>query len=350
MNKFKFYFILSIATISLFSCSKNDDSGEIIPPREYAVQYATDLADIEEYLKTYYIEDVSPDVDTKITKIPAGGTQASIMSYLNNTGFPKLLSRDVKLHDITYKLYYLVLREGVGQSPSNVDAVLAAYRGDYLARKTEATVTTLTPTLFEETKNPQQMLSLFSVIAGWSEVFPQFKTGTYTSNGDGTINYKDFGAGVMFIPSGLGYYNSGSASIPAYAPLVFSFKLYEIQRLDQDGDGILSYLEDLDGDGYMRVLAKGEDNPDDTDKDGIPDFGDVDDDGDGYSTKSEIKKPNGANLDLDGPGLYYPYDPIISIPAKVTDEKRGVPDYLGDYTSPGRLRLYLDKNNHMIKI
>jgi hypothetical protein len=349
MNKFKFYFILSITTISLFSCSKNDNNVEITPPRDYAEQNKTDLADIEEYLKTYYIEDVSPDVDTKITKIPAGGIQPSIMSYLGNAGFPKLLSRDVELHGIKYKLYYLVLREGVGESPCNVDGVLTAYRGEYLSRKTVADVSTLTPTFFEETKYPQQMLSLFSVITGWSEIFPQFKKGTYSSNADGTVSYKDFGAGVIFIPSGLGYYNSGNANIPAYAPLVFSFKLYEIKRLDQDEDGIPSYLEDKNGDNYMRVFAKGVDNPDDTDKDGIPDFGDADDDGDGYSTKLETKKPNGSNLSLDGPSLYYPYNPIVSDPPKATDEKRGVPNYLGDYTTPGRLRLYLDKDNHEIK-
>ena len=104
MNKFKYYFILLITTVSLFSCSKDNNTAEIVPPRDYAVQYATDLNDIEEYLKNYYIEDVSPDVDTKITKIPAGGTQPSIFSYLNSPTFPKLLSREVKLHDITYKL------------------------------------------------------------------------------------------------------------------------------------------------------------------------------------------------------------------------------------------------------
>ena len=32
-------------------------------------------------------------------------------------------------------------------------------------------------------------------------------------------------------------------------------------------------------------------NPDDTDKDGIPDFYDIDDDGDNYTTKFEIKNP-----------------------------------------------------------
>ena len=133
-----------------------------------------------------------------------------------------------------------------------------------------------------------------TTITGWGEIFPQFKTGTYSSNTDGTVSYKDFGAGVMFVPSGLGYYNSGSASIPAYAPLIFSFKLYEINRLDSDGDGIKNFQEDINGDGYMRVLATGIVNPDDTDKDGIPDFLDTDDDGDGVSTRKEITDGNGV--------------------------------------------------------
>jgi hypothetical protein len=44
----------------------------------------------------------------------------------------------------------------------------------------------------------------------------------------------------LFLP--LGYYTA------RYVPSTFfSFKLFELQRLDQDGDGIPSYLEDLDG-------------------------------------------------------------------------------------------------------
>ena len=326
MNKFKYYFILLITTVSLFSCSK-DDVAEIAPPRDYAVQYATDLADIEEYLKNYYIEDVSPDVDTKITKIPAGGTQPSIFSYLNSPTFPKLLSREVKLHDITYKLYYLVLREGTGTSPSNVDGVLAGYKGDYLSREKVAEVETLTATFFEESKNPQQFFNLFTnldvPLRAWSQIFPLFKTGTYESNVDGTISYNDFGAGVMFIPSGLGYYSSGSNSIPAYAPLIFSFKLYEINRLDSDGDGILNFQEDVNGDGYMRVLATGVVNPDDTDGDGIPNFLDVDDDGDGITTKKEITDAN---------GVVYPF--------------AAIPSCDGNTTNPARIKKHLDKNCH----
>ncbi|MGZ9735668.1 FKBP-type peptidyl-prolyl cis-trans isomerase [Flavobacterium sp. GNP002] len=297
MNKFKYYFILLITTVSLFSCSK-DDAAEIEPPRDYAEQLATDLTDIEEYLKTYSITVLNhpgfaDDQDVTFTKIPTGGTTPSIYSYLNSTTFPKLLIKEVKLHDITYKLYYLVLREGVGERPSNVDGVLSAYKGDYLSRQKVAEVETFTATQFEEVRNPQQFLSLFSTVTGWGETFPEFKSGTYVSNTDGTVSYNDFGAGVMFLPSGLGYY-TGSASIPAYAPLVFSFKLFAISRLDSDGDGIMNFQEDINGDNYMRVLATGVVNPDDTDGDGIPNFLDTDDDADGISTKTEITGANGV--------------------------------------------------------
>ncbi len=299
MNKIKFYFILSMLSLALFSCSKSSDEAELTPPREYSVQYATDIKDIEEYLKTYYIEEVTADFDIKISKIPTGGTQKSVW---DQTAYP-LKFREVDLHGVKYKLYYLALNQGVGESPCNVDAVFAAYKGDYLQQVTKDGVTTLTVTEFERLSNPQQFFQLTGVIKGWSEIFPLFKKGTYVSNSDGTISYKNFGAGVVFIPSGLAYYNSGQGTIPSYSPLVFNFKLYEIQRNDQDGDGIASYLEDLDGDGYMYSFTnttlyptKPTVNPDDTDGDGVPDFIDVDDDGDNYTTKLErsYKDANGV--------------------------------------------------------
>ncbi|WP_367774068.1 FKBP-type peptidylprolyl isomerase [Flavobacterium sp. WC2421] len=288
MNKFKYYFILIITTFSLFSCSKNDTPA-VEPLRDYAEQYTTDNTTIEQYLKTYYITVVDhpgfyDDQDVTFTKIPDGGSQKSIWDQTDY----ELKSRTVSLNEVNYNLYYLVLRTGTGSSPTNVDGVLSSYKGDYLEEISASNVTTLTATPFEEVKYPQQMISLFSTITGWSEIFPQFKTGSYTTKEDGTISYKDFGAGIMFVPSGLAYYASGSGVVPAYVPLVFSFKLYELQRLDQDGDGVPSYLEDLNGDGYVRSFATGIVNPDDTDGDGIPNFLDVDDDGDGYSTKREI--------------------------------------------------------------
>lgn len=383
MNKFKFYFIVLIAIVSLFSCSKKD-SETYVPPREYAVQYPTDLADIEDYLKTNYFTVVNhpgfvDDQDVTISKIDNG--QASIMSYLNASTYPKLLVRMVPLHGIEYKLYYLMLRPGVGISPRNVDDVLASYRGAYLSRSaaTATPPSELTATFFQEIKYPQSFMSLYNeVITGWSEIFPLFKTGTSIINADGTVTHNDFGAGVMFIPSGLGYYEAGKGSIPSYAPLVFSFKLYSIERLDQDNDGVFSYQEDLDNDGYVydyrnTILyptkpADAIRYADDTDKDGIPDFLDVDDDGDNYTTKLEITKPtdkvgvvveNGIKVNY-GPSKYYPFDaftiaddPSTPVDESLDSEPRGIPEYSAagtpDYTTSGRKRIHLDKEHHTAK-
>ncbi|WP_281297243.1 FKBP-type peptidyl-prolyl cis-trans isomerase [Flavobacterium limnophilum] len=335
MNKFKFYFILLITSITIFSCSKNEDSITVEPPRDYQTQYDADIKIIEDYLKTNYITVVdnpgeTSDQDVIIQKLDANHT----VSIWDQTKYP-LKSRIVLFHNIKYTLYYLELRQGKkdvvtglgGVSPCNVDGVLTSYRGTYLSESTATATTpsTITVTQFEDAVLPGDFLSLFTTIKGWGEIFPQFKTGSYFSKADGTISYNDFGAGVMFIPSGLGYY-TGYSSIPAYSPLVFSFKLYEIQRSDIDNDGIPSYQEDLNGDGYMQFLLATDENPyaDDTDHDGIPDFYDVDDDGDNYTTKLEIT--NAAT------GLVYPFALI--------------PDCSGNTTDPARVKKHLDKTCH----
>ena len=267
------------------------------------------------------------DQDVTFTLIPDGGTQTSIW---DQTTYP-ILTRYVTVKqndvDVTYKIYFIQLRQGSGansKSPCNVDRVLTSYRGEYIYSSTvtvgtpPVSTTTIISNEFEESINPQNYFNLTGVIRGWSEIFPQFKTGSYTGNPDGTISYYDFGAGVMFIPSGLSYYSNSTGGIPAYSPLIFSFKLYEIQRVDQDADGIYSYQEDLatsttssNGtvtitagvpDGYLYSMATGNVNPDDTDGDEIPDFLDVDDDGDFFTTLSEIKNPL--------TGQAYPFDAI----------------------------------------
>lgn len=330
MNKFRYYFILIITSLTLFSCSKDDNNIEEVPLRDYQEQYDTDKTAIEEYLNTHYIvvtnaPGQTEDQDVVITKIPAGGGQASIMSLLNSSTFPKLLKKNVKSRDVVYELYYLVLREGIGEKPCNVDGVLAAYKGDYLYRTvaTDAVPSELLASEFQEVKFPESFIELETVTARWDEVFPEFRTGGIpTEVGDGTIRHNNFGAGVMFLPSGLGFYNLAQTGIPSYSPLIFSFKLYAVKRSDLDNDGIPSYLEDINGDGYVRFLAAGEDNPDDTDKDGIPDYRDIDDDGDGFSTRSEIT----VN------GVVTPFALI--------------PDCSGNTTTENRKRKHLDKNCH----
>jgi hypothetical protein len=310
-----------------FSCNK--DSNKTEPLRDYAEQYAKDLATIEEFMQTHYMDvtnhpGFADDQNVAFTKIPTGGTQVSIW---NQTQYPlQFMTVTDEVNDIDYKLYYLQLRQGTGENsknPCNVDRVLTSYNGKYLYYDTVEETSGLKFTQFEELNNPSSFFNLTGVIRGWNEIFPKFKTGSYTTNPDGTITYNDFGAGVVFIPSGLGYYASGSRGIPAYAPLVFNFKLYEIERTDQDGDGIKSYLEDLNQDGYFRVLDDGVANPDDTDGDEILNFNDVDDDNDNYRTKYEIE---------DALGNPYSFDAI--------------PDCSGNTTNTTRIKKHLDKNCH----
>ncbi len=293
MNNFLKSVLLVAIIVFVVSCSSDSTSTE--PLRDYATQYATDIDNIETFMKTHYMEVVNnpggaDDQDVTYTKIPTGGAQVSIW---DQTTYP-VQTLLVDKNNITYKLYYIQLRQGSGsnsKSPCNVDRVLTSYRGEYIYTGTEGTNDVILAKQFEELVNPQSYFNLTGVVSGWGEVFPKFKTGSYVGNADGTVSYFDFGAGIMFLPSGLAYYSSGAGGIPSYSPLIFNFKLYEISRTDLDGDGIDSYLEDLNGDGYVRTLASGVVNPDDTDGDEIPDFLDIDDDGDYFTTKSEINNP-----------------------------------------------------------
>jgi len=116
---------------------------------------------------------------------------------------------------------------------------------------------------------------------------------------------------------------------------------------------------------------------DDTDGDGIADFLDFDDDGDGFSTRFEITKAtgevgivNGFNY---GIKLYFPWDPTVDNPLTPNvdeTEPRGIPrrptgelanpslpesatnvrKYIeADYTENPRKRIHLD-NTYPIKI
>lgn len=380
MNKFKFYFLVLLATLSLFSCREDAPGFTAEPPRAFNVQYTADNALIEEYLKTHYVivkdsPGLVDDQDITVAKLEVGETvQKSIWDQKKY----KLLSKEVVLHNIKYNLYYLVLREGVGNSPYNVDGVLVSYRGTYLSKSAEtaAPPTALSATFFEESIYPQAFINLYGingaggVITGWSEILPKFKTGKNVVNKNGTVSRTDFGSGVMFIPSGLGYYNRGVGSIPSYSPLIFSFKLYDIQRIDTDNDGIFNYQEGLKNNEYLYDYRNTFNYPtppedlevryaNDTDKDGIPDFLDIDDDGDGTTTKLETKRPDLIVNDVPVSNGYYPFDgakddkgnPFNDPATPNINEAQGIPSYekgnVGDkfdYTSPGRIRVHLNKD------
>ena len=121
----------------------------------------------------------------------------------------------------------------------------------------------------------------FGTIRAWQLVMPSFNSALDFSFDNGIVNYNNFGLGVMFVPSGLGYF-SGSTTGSTYDNLIFKFELLQYEEVDHDSDGIPSHIEDLDDD--LDV------NNDDTDGDEFPNFIDTDDDNDDVSTFNELEQ------------------------------------------------------------
>jgi FKBP-type peptidyl-prolyl cis-trans isomerase FkpA len=263
--------VSALALITFFAaCNKDDDSSSIPPPRDYAVQYATEKAAIEDYLETHYIASVDADYNVDIQPIPTGST--THVSIMDQTEYP-IQSKIVNSNGVDYTLYYLMLREGENEQPTKYDNVRVAYRGILLDG-----------TQFDFNPVPQNNLALLNTIEAWQEILPLFKSGTYVDiPGDpNPPTYDGYGAGVMFVPSGLAYYNGVLPDVPSYSTMVFSFKLYDVDWADHDNDGIFTKDETIDGTEAWDY---------DTDDDGIPNYLDTDDDNDGFSTRSELRIP-----------------------------------------------------------
>lgn len=327
------------------SCSKSDDDEVVTPLNDYTTQRDADRNTIETYLDTHYLNlesvtDISSVVNSAdlIKKLPTTGTiPPSIFSLLGSTTYPKLLTKEVEDDGIKYLVYYLVFNEGnTTEKPCPFDEVLVTYRGTSLEKVSEGVVSA---TEFDKATLGVKF-PLNSLVGGWREIIPFFGKGTFdeVATGNGPNVYTNYGAGIMFLPSGLGYFNGngGSALIKSYSPLVFSFQLQNFIRIDNDNDGIMTVDE-------LAVNSEGKYA--DTDGDGIYDFGDLDDDNDGYTTRNEIKKPTPLGINQ-GTSLYYPFNPIIDNPL-TTDidesEPKGIPDKSGDFSTPTRVRRHLDK-------
>lgn len=300
MNRFKFFLVLFVLGITIFSCKKDDDGVAVTPPRDRATQYLVDIDSIDVFLDTHYMK-VDAAYNVTFVKITNGET-----SVRAQTDYPLkfvMIKNDTRVRtsatdfagtriadDVVYKVYYMTFRDGSGEHPARVDSTFMSYRGTLL-NNTQFDYAPNAIWLSQDVrivKNESGVRGIGSsgAIPGMRNMMTLFKTGgPFTENPDGSINYGEYGAGVFFLPSGLAYFNTTPGSIQSYSPLIFSVKLIDLQHMDQDGDGVLSIYEDINGNGDFY--------DDDTDGDGIPDFLDTDDDGDGFLTRTEIKDVNG---------------------------------------------------------
>ncbi|MBU2952010.1 hypothetical protein KO493_15015 [Tamlana agarivorans] len=299
-------FVLGLATC-FFSCDKDDDDDSTtIVIRDRTEQQVEDKALLLDYLETHYynaskFDSSNPDPkseDIVITELNDG----DVVPVGHKLLIDDVITKDVNYADTDYEIYYLDLNRNVdpnAPSPHFCDNVVTNYEGF-----------TLDNEVFDRSTNGAFNTDLLSLITAWQKVIPEFHTAeTFNENADGTSNYVNHGVGVMFVPSGLAYYSTGSTSIPAYTCIAFTFDLLQMFENDHDGDGVPSYLEDINGDGQFTLnSAVDVFDGDDTDGNGVIDAYDTDDDGDGVLTIYE---------DIDGDG-----DPTNDI------GKNGIPKYL----------------------
>jgi len=253
--------------VAIYACGKDNEE-----PFDAVGQALIDDAVLIEYLETHYLN----EEDGGIWTIDAD--QTPLINQVE--------TQEITENEIDYKLYYLVEKEGASDVyPKKTDSVLTTYTGMLLDS-----------TVFDSSKK-LTWFSLVSVIKGWSYGFTNYTGGTKIINPDESFYYENYGEGYLFIPSGLAYGNGASSYIPSNSCLVFEITLQDINKTDDDNDGVLSSFEDLNRNGNY--------SDDDTDKDGIPNYLDNDDDGDGILTKNEDADGDGnpANDDTDGDGI-----------------------------------------------
>lgn len=267
----------------MVGCPKDDEPVTEVLRNPQEV-YNEDIAEIEDFMDTHFTT-VDTDYNVTFTKITTSTPGTPISDGLDTStnqddSTKPLKHKSVTVAGVSHKIYFLKLREGTGNTaidleendrPTKLDSVFTSYKGQKLDLS-----------VFDAASNPV-WFQLQHVITGWQQIFSEFKRGNSTFNSStGSTTYTDFGAGVMFVPSGLAYYNTGSTATGTYAPLIFSFKLMNINYVDNDGDLILSKDEYL-GTGLVSDTAR------DSDSDGKPDYADFDDDNDGVLTKNEYK-------------------------------------------------------------
>jgi len=299
MKKLNVFILLLVASLFLYSCSK-DNNNDTVPARDYSQQYQADLDTINKFIDTHHM-DVDADYNVTFSRIPTGGSQQTIRQQYTLESV-QVRNLDDDGEDFEYKVFYIKLNEGGGNYPTRVDSIYTAYTGDRIYYKQEEILPATDPKTYNyyndniqfETSPFPVWFKLDEVIQGWAEIFPHFRTGLYDTNEDpNPVNFSNYGAGVMFVPSGLAYYSNSSGNIPSYSNLIFSFKLYELRYRDHDRDGILSkdevatltdkpettYNDYYDYENFFKY---------DTDADDKPNMFDIDDDGDRIMTKIEI--------------------------------------------------------------
>jgi hypothetical protein len=315
IRKIHFYFLCII--VGFVSCSKNDGTEGLIvvPEADRTEQQVIDRDSLLGYLETHYynsgtfVNNTNPSInDLIISEVPSDGV---IPDPANNTLLIDAVEiKNTIFSEVDYEYYVLRINQGGGPiKPHFTDDVRVNFIGNLLNEE-----------VFDSTSTPIDF-DLAALVIGWGRVLREFNTAeSFIENSDGTVDFTNAGVGVMFIPSGLGFFASSPPSVPLFSPLIFKFELFQSEINDHDSDGIPSYLEDLDND--LDVTDH------DTNGDGLLNYLDPDDDGDFTLTIEEDLEDIDPNVDSSGDGILDNDLDGDGDPTNDDTDGDGIPNYL----------------------
>ena len=274
------FFVAFAATF--IACNEDDDQNITVELRDRTEQQIADSDSLIDYLSSHYYNSGFFETGTNhkytdivITELGEGEDVPDGHTLLiDAVGNPLTTTYE----DTAYEYYVLRLNDGGGESPNFTDQVRVRYEG-FLEETGDVFDVVTTPIDLRM----QQSLGLGAggVIRGWQLILSDFNTALDFTTNNGLVEFNDYGLGVMFLPSGLGYFGIPVSGVPSYSNLIFKFELLQFQVEDHDDDGIPTYVEDIDN--SIDVID------DDTDGDQLPNYLDPDDDADGVFTRDELQ-------------------------------------------------------------
>lgn len=215
---------LNIILISIlfvgFSCGDDGADNVIeVPEADRTEQQVIDNDSLVGYLQTHYVNESilinNQSIlfnDFEINELPEDG---NLPDPDQNTLLIDLVETFTTTYfDVEYEYYILKVNQGGSDnSPNFSDKVRVSYEG-----------TLMDNTVFDSSITPVDF-DLTSTIAGWGRVLPEFNNAEdFIINSDGTVTYNNPGIGIMFLPSGLGYYSAAAGSVPLYSNLILNLK------------------------------------------------------------------------------------------------------------------------------
>lgn len=227
------------------------------------VQKEDDTA-LQTYLKTHFYNK-QPDLNRfgKVIGLDTiAGENANAQPLWDQVQKKTFKISSTSGEQIEHTMYYIILQEGSGNKATIADIASVMYEGRLINGtvfdRSESITWDKRLDLLGKDSNGKGFKFAVSLLKG--------SASDATENADGTLTLPtDFGRGIFFMPSALGYFAASYTKIPAYSPLIFTIDLYKSVPADHDNDGILS-IDEIKIDDYGVITFP------DCNKNGTPDY------------------------------------------------------------------------------